>query len=59
MQLVEASEIYTLLGDYDLLVKFRIADCSQQVFEKFIDDKVRKIEGVRETNTLATEPWFG
>ena len=46
-----------MIGDYDLLVKFRVPEGPGGI-EKFLDEKVRKIEGITASNTLVTQHWF-
>ena len=60
VQLPESTEVYTIIGEYDLLIKFRVPDGSNGIdeFEKFLDERVRCIDGLVATNTLVTQRWF-
>lgn len=51
-----ASEIYSIAGDYDLLVKFYVDD--QTDIGHFVNEKVHPIEGVRDTFTIITHRAF-
>lgn len=47
-----ASEIYSTAGDYDLLVKFYVEDDID--IGHFVNEKVHKIEGIKDTYTIIT-----
>jgi DNA-binding Lrp family transcriptional regulator len=47
-----ASEIYSTAGDYDLLVKFYVADGTD--IGHFVNEKVQVIPGIQETHTIIT-----
>jgi DNA-binding Lrp family transcriptional regulator len=47
-----ASEIYSTAGDYDLLVKFYVADGID--IGHFVNEKVQVIPGIQETHTIIT-----
>ena len=55
--LEETSELYSISGHYDLLVKFHL-DEGQRVGE-FVNYKLHKIEGIQETNTIIAFRLFG
>lgn len=44
------SEIYTLFGEYDLIVKVETKDFSQ--LERMVIDNIRSIPGIVDTKTL-------
>src|SRR4051812_42671370 len=46
----ETSEVYSTSGNYDLLAKFYLTEA--QSIPEFINDKVQKIPGVRDTYTI-------
>ena len=47
-----ASEIYSTAGDFDLLVKFYLAEDAD--IGHFITEKVQPIAGIRDTRTIPT-----
>jgi DNA-binding Lrp family transcriptional regulator len=47
-----ASEIYSTAGDYDLLVKFYVADGTD--IGHFVNEKVQVLPGIQETHTIIT-----
>ena len=47
-----ASEIYSTAGDYDLLVKFYIAEGGD--IGHFVNEKVHRIPGIQDTKTIIT-----
>lgn len=47
-----ASEIYSTAGDYDLLVKFYLQE--GQDIGHFVNEKVHKIPGIKDTYTIIT-----
>jgi DNA-binding Lrp family transcriptional regulator len=47
-----ASEIYSTAGDYDLLVKFYVADSTD--IGHFVNEKVQTIPGIQDTRTIIT-----
>jgi DNA-binding Lrp family transcriptional regulator len=47
-----ASEIYSTAGEFDLLVKFYIAE--DQDLGHFVNEKVQRIPGIKDTRTIAT-----
>jgi DNA-binding Lrp family transcriptional regulator len=47
-----ASEIYSTAGDYDLLVKFYV-DAGTDIGH-FVNEKVQRIPGIRDTYTIIT-----
>jgi DNA-binding Lrp family transcriptional regulator len=47
-----ASEIYSTAGDYDLLVKFYLEEGED--IGHFVNEKVHRFEGVRDTRTILT-----
>ena len=47
-----ASEIYSTAGDYDLLVKFYVADGTD--IGHFVNEKVQVLPGIEETHTIIT-----
>ena len=47
-----ASEIYSTAGDYDLLVKFYVAEGTD--IGHFVNEKVQVIPGIQETHTIIT-----
>ncbi|MCH9012339.1 MAG: Lrp/AsnC family transcriptional regulator [Proteobacteria bacterium] len=56
VQLVEVREIYTMPGDYDLLVKCYFSESTN--IGGFVQKKIQKISGVDGTFTMDTEPLF-
>ncbi len=51
-----ASEIYSIAGEYDLLVKIYLDQ--QEDIGRFMSDVVQKVSGIRETNTIITHHVF-
>ena len=47
-----ASEIYSTAGDYDLLVKFYLAD--ETDIGHFVTEQVQGIPGIKDTSTIVT-----
>lgn len=47
-----ASEIYSTAGDYDLLVKFYVADGTD--IGHFVNEKVQVLPDIQETHTIIT-----
>jgi DNA-binding Lrp family transcriptional regulator len=47
-----ASEIYSTAGDYDLLVKFYVADGTD--IGHFVNEKVQVLPGIQKTHTIIT-----
>ena len=47
-----ASEIYSTAGDFDLLVKFYVAQGTD--IGHFVNEKVQTISGVQDTRTIIT-----
>ena len=47
-----ASEIYSTAGDYDLLVKFYVAEGTD--IGHFVNEKVQPIAGIQDTKTIIT-----
>jgi DNA-binding Lrp family transcriptional regulator len=47
-----ASEIYSTAGDYDLLVKFYLAEGED--IGHFVNEKVHKIPDIQDTKTIIT-----
>jgi DNA-binding Lrp family transcriptional regulator len=47
-----ASEIYSTAGDYDLLVKFYIAEGED--IGRFVNERLHPIAGIRDTKTIIT-----
>jgi DNA-binding Lrp family transcriptional regulator len=45
-----ASEIYSTAGDFDLLVKFYVEDKTD--IGHFVNEKVQKIAGIQDTQTI-------
>jgi DNA-binding Lrp family transcriptional regulator len=56
VQIPEVTEIYTMSGDFDLFVKVNLDDRSD--LAQYVIKTLRVIDGVRDTDTLNTEPWF-
>jgi DNA-binding Lrp family transcriptional regulator len=52
-----ASEIYSTAGDFDLLVKFYVAEGTD--IGHFINEKVQTIPGIQDTRTILTFKAFG
>jgi len=55
-EIPQVTEIYTMPGDFDLLVKCCLSD-SQDLAE-FVFNTLQAIEGVKDTRTLDTDTWF-
>lgn len=55
--LEETSEVYTTSGEYDLLAKFYIPEGESP--GKFVNDKLHKTPGLRETHTILAFRLFG
>lgn len=51
-----ASEIYSIAGDYDLLVKFYVAEDTD--IGHFVNEKLHSIEGIKDTFTIITHRAF-
>ena len=51
-----ASEIYSIAGEYDLLVKFYL-DQDQDI-GRYMSEMFQKVSGIRETNTIITHHVF-
>ncbi len=51
-----ASEIYSIAGEYDLLVKFYLDQ--EQDIGRYMSDMFQKVSGIRETNTIITHHVF-
>jgi DNA-binding Lrp family transcriptional regulator len=47
-----ASEIYSIAGDHDLIVKFYVEDDTD--IGRFVNEKVHHIPGIQDTKTLIT-----
>ncbi|MDR3375022.1 MAG: Lrp/AsnC ligand binding domain-containing protein [Ancalomicrobiaceae bacterium] len=47
-----ASEIYSIAGDYDLIVKFYVPD--EVDIGRFVNEQVHHIAGIHDTKTLIT-----
>ena len=52
-----ASEIYSTAGDFDLLVKFYVAEGTD--IGHFVNEKVQTIPGIQDTRTIFTFKAFG
>jgi DNA-binding Lrp family transcriptional regulator len=51
-----ASEIYSTAGDFDLLVKFYVAEGTD--IGHFINEKVQTVPGIQDTRTIVTYKAF-
>lgn len=51
-----ASEIYSIAGEYDLLVKIYLEE--DKDIGRYMSEMVGKVSGIRETNTLITHHVF-
>lgn len=51
-----ASEIYSTAGDFDLLVKFYVADGTD--IGHFVNEKVQSVPGIQDTRTIVTYKAF-
>ena len=51
-----ASEIYSIAGEYDLLVKFYLDQ--EQDIGRYMSEMFQKVSGIRETNTIITHHVF-
>ena len=47
-----ASEIYSIAGDHDLIVKFYVEDSTD--IGRFVNEKVHLVPGIQDTKTLIT-----
>ena len=47
-----ASEVYSTAGDFDLLVKFYVADTTD--LGHFVTETVQRIPGIKDTRTIVT-----
>jgi DNA-binding Lrp family transcriptional regulator len=56
VQIPEVTEIYTMSGDFDLLVKVNLND--KDDLAEYVINTLRVVEGVKDTDTLNTKPWF-
>ena len=56
VQMIEVSEVYTMSGDYDLLLKCNLE--ANADIRKVVLDRIQTISGVENTFTLDTENWF-
>ena len=55
--LQETSEVYSTSGEYDLLAKFYIPEGESP--GKFVNDKLHRVAGLRETHTILAFRLFG
>jgi len=55
--LEETSEVYSTSGDYDLLAKFYLPE--EQSIGEFVNFKLHKIPGIRDTHTILAFRLFG
>ncbi len=55
-ELEVASEIYSIAGEYDLLVKFYLDQ--EQDIGRYMSEMFQKVSGIRETNTIITHHVF-
>ena len=55
--LEETSEVYSTSGDYDLLAKFYLPE--EQSIGEFVNFKLHKIAGIRDTHTILAFRLFG
>lgn len=53
----EASEVYSISGDYDLLVKCYLED--DEDIGRFVTERLQTLPGVKDTFTLITFKAFG
>ncbi len=51
-----ASEIYSIAGEYDLLVKIYLEQ--EKDIGRYMSEMVQKVSGIRETNTIITHHVF-
>ncbi len=51
-----ASEIYSIAGEYDLLVKIYLDE--ENDISRYMSELVQKVKGIRETNTIITHHVF-
>ena len=56
VELLQVSEIYTVSGDYDLLIKCDLPDATK--VDDFIIKHIQTLTGVSSTHTLNTHKWF-
>ena len=56
-QVEEVREIYSIMGDHDLLIKIVSEDMA--FIQSVVNDKVRRIEGVDSTSTLLGYQVYG
>jgi DNA-binding Lrp family transcriptional regulator len=56
IEIPEVTEIYTMPGDFDLLVKCCLSD--NQDLAEFVIKTLQAIDGVKDTKTLDTDAWF-
>jgi len=47
-----ASEVYSTAGDFDLLVKFYVADDTD--IGHFVTESVQRLPGIKDTSTIVT-----
>ena len=55
--LEETSEVYSTSGDFDLLAKFYLPE--EQSIGEFVNFKLHKIPGIRDTHTILAFRLFG
>ena len=55
--LAETSEVYTTSGAFDLLAKFYIPEGESP--GKFVNDKLHRVPGIRDTQTILAFRLFG
>lgn len=53
----DAVEVYSITGAWDLLIKARFDDPEQ--VSRFVQDKLHKLDGVKDTNTFVSFQRFG
>ena len=56
VQNVHVAEVYTMPGEFDLLVKCNLNDDTD--LRQFVTGEIRSIKGVKDTNTLDTQKLF-
>jgi DNA-binding Lrp family transcriptional regulator len=56
VQIPEVAEIYTLTGDFDLLLKCNLSD--HRKLGEFVVNTLQALEGTKDTKTLDTDRWF-
>jgi DNA-binding Lrp family transcriptional regulator len=56
-EMTEVSEVYSVTGEYDLLIKVNFHDLAE--IEHFVQDKLHRVPGLKETVTMMSYRVYG